>query len=130
MKREDGLAIIRSAVAESLALDVDQVTSSSRLVSDLGMDSLDFIEIIFILEKEFSIKIREEELNFLSRLSTSATDISPDGYLTTEAIDQLRPQFPAMDELEDLTKVTPAQLFSLITLETLWLIVEKKIGGL
>ena len=128
LRREEGLEIIRSAVADSLALDLEKVLPESRLVTDLGADSLDFVDLLFTLEKRFGVKIREGELNFLSQLDTASSDNLLDGYLSLDAIKKLEPRLPALGEVEDLTKVTPAQLFALITVETLWIMVEKKLS--
>ena len=72
--RETILPKIQAIVADSLALDEDEVLLESRLIPDLGADSLDFIDMIFMLEKTFSVKIREGEFNFLSRLDVSSAE--------------------------------------------------------
>lgn len=128
MNREEGLAAIRSVVADSLAVELDEVAYDSSLVYDLGADSLDFIDIMFQLEKEFGVKIREEELNLLSRIDISSPEVFQNGYLTKEAIEKLLPWLPSLQRIESSDKVTPADLLSMITVETLWIIVDKKLA--
>ncbi|MDP6358621.1 MAG: acyl carrier protein [Planctomycetota bacterium] len=128
MNRQEGMSIIRSAVADSLALDVDEVMPESRLITDLGADSLDFIDLLFVLERKFGVKIREGEFNFLSRLDVTSPETLQGEFLTRSAVDKLLPWLPALRTAEDLSKVTPAQLFSMITVETLWIMVEKKLS--
>ncbi len=68
MEREHGLTIVTEAVADCLDLERSEVTPSSRLVDDLGADSLDFVDLLFTLEKGLGIKLRKGKLDFLSRL--------------------------------------------------------------
>ncbi|MDF1666453.1 MAG: phosphopantetheine-binding protein [Planctomycetota bacterium] len=128
MNKEEAYPIIIEAVADSLALEVEEVSVESRLIADLGADSLDFIDLIFTLEKKFGVKIREGELNFISRLDVGSPEVLQGQYLTDDAIEKLKPWLPALATVEDLTKVTPSQLFSMITVETLWIMIEKQLS--
>ena len=49
------------AVADVLDIEISEISEESRFVEDLGADSLDVMEIIMNLEKEFNIKIDMEE---------------------------------------------------------------------
>ncbi len=49
------------------------------------------------------------------------------GYLTLETIQRLTKRLPALEQVQDPAKVTPAQLFSLITIETLCIMVEEEL---
>jgi acyl carrier protein len=120
---------IRACVADSLALDPSDIELGSRLIGDLGADSLDFIDLIFVLEKRYGVKIREGELNFLQKLDVSNPAAIKDGVLTREQVEKLLPWLPALRAVPDQTKVTPGQLFSLITVETLCILVESKLPG-
>jgi acyl carrier protein len=120
-------ATMRALVADSLALRPDQVTAQSRLFDDLGADSLDFIDIVFSIEKAFSIKVRDSELDFLSRLDFSSPEVMRDGYFTRSTVDALSEWLPRLREVPDPDTVTPREVFSLITLDTLCLLVAKKL---
>jgi acyl carrier protein len=115
---------VTACVADSLALDEEQVTLKAKLIPELGADSLDFIDMLFTLEKEFGVKIREGELNFLSRLDASDPLVARDQPLSAQEVDELRPWLPALEGRES---VTPGELFSLITVETLCILVERKL---
>lgn len=118
---------VRALVADSLAQDEGDVRLDSRLVTDLGADSLDFIDMIFALEKRFAVKVRQGELDFLSRLDVSDPKVMREGFLAREAVEGLLPWLPALRQVPDLGKVTPAQVFSFITVETLCIMVESKL---
>ena len=125
--RETVLPKIQAIVADSLALDEDEVLLESRLIPDLGADSLDFIDMIFMLEKTFNVKIREGEFNFLSRLDVSSAETLREGFLEPEQVEELVPWLPALASVEDKAKVTPGHLFGLISVETLCIMVERKL---
>jgi acyl carrier protein len=114
---------VQRCVAESLALDEDEVLLGALLIPELGADSLDFIDILFMLEKEFSIKIREGELGFLARLDASDPSAARDAVLDAAEVDAIRPWLPA---LGDRREVTPGELFSLISVETLCIMVARR----
>lgn len=122
------LAKMRGLVADSLALGVDEIGPQSRLIPDLGADSLDFIDLIFMIEKEFGIKIRDGELASAATLDFSSPEVMRNGYMTRETIDKLMDWLPALRDVEDLARVTPAQLFSFVSVETLCSLVERKLA--
>ncbi|PYU88259.1 MAG: hypothetical protein DMG08_26080 [Acidobacteria bacterium] len=127
MNREEIYKAMRSLVADSLALKEDEIQPQCRLTDDLGADSLDFIDIIFGIEKKFEVKVRDGELDFISRLDFSSPKVMRQGYLTLETIQRLTKRLPALEQVQDPAKVTPAQLFSLITIETLCIMVEEEL---
>ncbi len=53
---------IRETLVDALGVDDDEVTIASRLENDLGAESIDFLDIVFRLEKSFGIKIPRGEL--------------------------------------------------------------------
>jgi acyl carrier protein len=126
MTRDEIESTLCALLADSLALSRDEITRERRLFEDLGADSLDFIDIAFSIEKAFSIKVRDSELDFLSRLDFSSPAVMRDGYLTRETVERLQAWLPGLREREPDT-VTPRELFSLITVETLCLLVERKV---
>jgi len=59
---------IRSMIAEIAEVDEDEVTGEKSFIEDLGFDSMMALEIFAKLEKQYKIKIPEEELTKLSNL--------------------------------------------------------------
>ena len=51
---------VQKILAEQLELDADEITMDSSLVEDLGIDSLDFVDIVMSLEDEFDTELPEE----------------------------------------------------------------------
>jgi acyl carrier protein len=118
---------VQVLVADRLALKKDQITLESRLIDDLGADSLDFIDIIFGLERKFAIKMRDGELDFISRLDFSSPQVMRHGYVNQGTVEQLKPWLPDLERLPDPAKVTPGAIFSCITVKTLCTLVQRRL---
>ncbi len=52
---------IQAVIAEQLEIDASQVTPEAKFVKDLGVDSLDILELIMALEERFGIEIPDEQ---------------------------------------------------------------------
>jgi acyl carrier protein len=127
MTQSDVFPKLRAMIADSLAVDEAGVTLQSRLIDDLGADSLDFVDLVFAIEHEFGVKLREADLNFLGRLDFSSPTVLKDGHLTAETIQALSPLLPALQHATDRDRITPGQLFSMLTVESLCLMIERRI---
>lgn len=61
MSRKEISAKVRSIIADVLLIDPSQVKESTSIQASLGMDSLDYFEIVLELEMQFSIAIEDDE---------------------------------------------------------------------
>lgn len=62
MQREEIISKINHFLVEDIEIDEAQLTPDARLKHDLGIDSLDFVDVAVIIEKTFGFKIKGEEL--------------------------------------------------------------------
>ena len=122
--RQDVLQKVRACVAESLAIEPERIAEGSRLIDDLGANSLDFIDIVFMLERDLGIRVRDTELNFLTRLDFSSPEEMTEGFLTRPVVDRLVEWLPALRAVPHRDQVSPRQLFSLITVESICLVAQ------
>ena len=88
-------AKVKEALIDALGVDDDEVTEEATMVGDLGAESIDFLDIVFKLEKSFDITIPREEL-FPDDILTNA-DYVADGKLTPEGVAQLKERMPFAD---------------------------------
>ena len=77
----------------------------------------------------FAVKAREGELDFVSRLDFSSPQVMQKGYLTRETVARLTDWLPALGRVVVPAKVSPSALFSFITVETLCVLVERKLAA-
>ena len=59
---EDVFSKVQAALIDALGVDDDEVTPEATMVGDLGAESIDFLDIVFKLEKSFGIKVATEDL--------------------------------------------------------------------
>lgn len=83
---------VREALIGALGVDDDEVKPDATLTGDLGAESIDFLDIVFRLEKSFDIKIPRGEL-FPENLLTD-TKFVKDGKMTEAGVDELRRRMP------------------------------------
>jgi acyl carrier protein len=58
---EDIEAKVKSIIAETLGVDMQEITPQASFVNDLGADSLDTVELVMALEEQFGIEIPDED---------------------------------------------------------------------
>ena len=86
---------IKSALVDALGVDDDEVTPDATLVGDLGAESIDFLDIVFRLEKSFEIEIPRAEL-FPEDILTNAEYVQ-DGKVTDSGVAELKKRMPFAD---------------------------------
>jgi acyl carrier protein len=125
--RDEVFSAVRECVAESLMIEPAQVALTSRLIDDLGADSLDFVDIVFQLERALDVQVRGSEFEWLTRLDFSSPEVMQGGFLTDAVVARLGTWLPALATVEDRAKITPRTLFSLITVEAMCLVAQRRI---
>jgi acyl carrier protein len=115
---------VKEALIDALGVDDDEVTEEATMVGDLGAESIDFLDIVFKLEKSFGITIPRDEL-FPDDILTNAEYIN-DGKVTPEGLEKLTARMP----FADLTKFEANPLVqdfgNLLTVKDLCKYVETK----
>mgnify|MGYP002626474578 CR=1 FL=1 len=87
---------VRDTLVDALSVDEDEVTPEATLVGDLGAESIDFLDIVFRLEKNFNVKIPRGEL-FPENLAAADSSFVKDGIVTESGIAELRTKLPHAD---------------------------------
>ncbi len=62
MSRQEIEEKVRNFLIEDLEIDEEKITDDAKLKDDMGIDSLDFVDIVVIVEKNFGFKIKPEEM--------------------------------------------------------------------
>jgi len=60
---------VKGFLVEELEIDENKITPEGKLKEDLGIDSLDFVDIVVIVERKFGFKINPEEMGGIATLS-------------------------------------------------------------
>ncbi len=116
---------IQETLVEALGVDDDEVTQEATLVGDLGAESIDFLDIVFRLEKAFNIKIPREEL-FPQDILTN-NDYVVDGKLNEAGLEELKKRMPFAD-LDKFAQNPKVQEFgNILTVGDMCRFIESKI---
>ncbi len=75
MKKTEIITIINDFLEEEFELEPEQLVPESRLKEDLDIESLDFVDIAVIVEREFDFKMKSEEMSKLKHLNDLYTYI-------------------------------------------------------
>ncbi|MFN7804544.1 MAG: acyl carrier protein [Planctomycetaceae bacterium] len=118
---------VRETLVDALGVDDDEVTPEATLVGDLGAESIDFLDIIFRLEKNFNIKIPRGEL-FPENLATDESLVK-DGLVTAEGIEKLRASMPHADVSKFAANPKVENIQELFTVGMIVKFLEKKLKG-
>ncbi|HYC24383.1 MAG TPA: phosphopantetheine-binding protein [Candidatus Bathyarchaeia archaeon] len=81
---------VRQAIADALACDVERVGLEARLIDDLAAESIDFLDILFRLERGFKIKIPQGKILSDARGGLLESEFERDGVLTPAGLARLR----------------------------------------
>lgn len=68
MQREEIIQKVNEFLINEIEIDESKLNDNARLKEDLGIDSLDFVDIVVIVEKHFGFKIKPEEMKDVQTL--------------------------------------------------------------
>ena len=69
MERKEIEEKVKAFLIEDLEIEEENIAPEAKLKDDLGIDSLDFVDIVVIVEKNFGLKIKPEEMQGIVTLS-------------------------------------------------------------
>ena len=93
MTQDEIFEKVRQQLVDALSVDEDEVTPQARLQADLNAESIDFLDIVFRLEREFNIKIDRNEL-FPESIFQGDPDFVQDGKVTPKGLSELKTRMP------------------------------------
>ena len=126
MDQDEIFEKVREALVDALGVDDDEVSPEATLVGDLGAESIDFLDIVFKLEKAFDITIPREELSPEDILTNS--QFVQDGVVTADGMAELKRRMPWAN-LAEFEKNPQVQDFgNLLTVGDLCSYVGSKVG--
>jgi acyl carrier protein len=127
MSRPEVFEQVRDTLVEALAVEPEEVTEESTLQGDLGAESIDFLDIVFRLEKTFNIKIPRQEM-FPDDLLNNPEFVE-NGKFTDTGLEKIKSTMPHADfsKFEDDPDVNKVQ--ELFTVKTLVNYIESKLAA-
>ena len=124
--KEEVFKKIQTALVDALGVDDDEVVAEATLVGDLGAESIDFLDIVFRLEKAFNIEIPRAEL-FPEDILTNAEYVR-DGKVTPTGVAELKKRMPFADLSNFEANPLVQEFGNLLTVNDMCRYVCSKIG--
>ncbi len=127
MTKEEILGKVRETLVDALSVEEDEVTEDATLSGDLGAESIDYLDIVFRLEKTFNIKIPQDEL--IPRDILGNPDYVDGRQLNAAGLAALKESMPhadlaAFEQDPDIDKIT-----DVFTVGTIVRFVEAKLAA-
>ena len=118
---------VKAALVDALGVDEEEVTPTATMVGDLGAESIDFLDIVFRLERAFEIEIPRSEL-FPEDILTNAEYVQ-DGRVTDAGLAELKSRMPFADLSRCAENPQVQDFGNLLTVSDLCRYVESKVGA-
>jgi acyl carrier protein len=128
MSRDEIFTQVQEVLVDALGVDDDEVTAEATLMGDLGAESIDFLDIVFRLEKAFGIKIPREEL-FPAESLMNNSEYVHNGKLTEKGLAELRDKMPHTDLTSFVNDPDINKLGDLFTVNAIINYVEGKLNA-
>lgn len=126
--RDEIFEKVRETLVDALGVDDDEVTPEATLNGDLGAESIDFLDIVFRLEKNFSVKIPRGEL-FPENFDAADTSLVANGVVTDAGIAELRNRMPHADIDKFAADPKVENIQELFTVNMIVNFMEKKLAA-
>ena len=118
---------VQATLVDALGVDEEEITRDATLQADLGAESIDFLDIVFRLERNFGIKIPRGEL-FPENLMADPEWVA-DGKLTAKGVEELKTRLPYADISKFGDDPSVDKIGDLYTVEMLVQYVQSKLAA-
>jgi acyl carrier protein len=125
--RDEIFEKVKTALIDALGVDDDEVTPSATMVGDLGAESIDFLDIVFRLEKSFGIKIPRGEL--FPEDVLSSTEFVSNGKVNAAGLAALKARMPFYDLTKFEQNPSVQNFPNMLTVEDMVRYVQSKVGA-
>ena len=119
---------VTTTLVEALNVDEGDIKPTSTLQGDLGAESIDFLDIVFRLEREFGIKIPRGEL-FPESIFQGDPDFVQNGRVTDKGLAELRARMPFADLSQFEKNPELSNLSDLFTVDLITRYIQGKLAA-
>lgn len=118
---------VSATLVEALNVDEEDIKPTATLAGDLGAESIDFLDIVFRLEREFGIKIPRGEL-FPESIFSGDPDFVQNGKVTEKGLAELRARMPFADLARFEKNPEVSAISDLFTVDMITRYIQGKLG--
>jgi acyl carrier protein len=128
LTQEEIYTKVSSTLVEALNVDEEDVKPGATLQGDLHAESIDFLDIVFRLEREFGIKIPRDEL-FPEAIFAGDPNFVQNGKVTDKGLEALRARMPFADLSEFEKNPELSHMGDLFTVDLIAKYIQGKLGA-
>lgn len=126
LTEQDVFAQLCPHIAEVTGVREKDITMDSRLVDDLGAESIDLLDLTFLIEQEFGVAINPNEFEHAARDRIADGVTERDGVLTEAALAALRQDLPEVDQSRLVSGLRKADIPRLLTVAVFVHLIQRK----
>jgi acyl carrier protein len=119
---------LRPLIQEVTGVRPDSIRLESVLVHDLGAESIDLLDLSFLIEQEFGITIEANEFEKEARQRIPGGVYERDGFLTAEALEELRRSIPEVEPAKFAPGLRKVDVPALLTVSVFIHLIQRKLG--
>jgi len=127
MTRDEIFTRVRTTLVDALNVDDNEVTPAACLRADLNAESIDFLDIVFRLEKQFALKIPREDL-FPEAIFQGDPAFVANGKITPDGLAELETRMPYADLTEFRKDPKLEKMEDLFTVNLIVTYLESRVG--
>ena len=124
--KEEVVSKVTDCLVEALGLDAEEVTLNASLTKDLGSESIDFLDIVFRLEKSFGLKIPRGDL-FPENIFNNEKFVQ-NGRLTPDGLTELKHRLPYINLTEFSKNPNVREVADLLTVGMIVNYIDSKLN--
>jgi acyl carrier protein len=120
---------LKTLLIEVLAVAPEKIRLESVLVSDLGAESIDLLDLSFLIEERFKVTIEANEIEREAKKRLPGGVYEKDGYLTEEALAEIRRAVPELDPTKLVKGLRRVEVPSLLTVSFFVHLIARKLAA-
>lgn len=120
---------LKPVLVEVLGVPVEKIRFDSVLVSELGAESIDLLDLSFRIEEKFQVRIEGNEIEREARQRVPDGVFERDGFLTEAALAEIRKSLPELDSRKLAKGLRKMDLPSLLTVSFFVRLIARKLAA-
>ncbi|MBF0546534.1 MAG: acyl carrier protein [Candidatus Riflebacteria bacterium] len=128
MTEQETFEKLQDLIRNVLGIPKEKILMESVLVGGLGAESIDLLDLSFLIEETFNIVIEPNEFEKEVKKVIPGGIFEKNGYLTEEAIAELKKALPEVDQTRLITGLRKAEIPSLLTVAVFVHLIQRKMS--
>jgi acyl carrier protein len=120
---------LKPLLVEVLGVAPETIRLESVLVSDLGAESIDLLDLSFRIEEKFQLRVEANEIEREAKKRIPGGAYEKDGYLTEAALDEIRRSLPELDTGKLVKGLRKMDMPALLTVSFFVHLIARKLAG-